>query len=141
MSSERLWHEAQRWLRTAQEDLRASEVLRDAGLFSHSCFLAQQSAEKAVKSIHLIQDRDPWGHGIQKLLADLPEPPPAMVPWQDYLDKAAALDRFYIPARYPNGLPDLTPGTTFTRRDADTALVQARTIVEAAENSLRPGQG
>jgi len=34
MSSERLWHEAQRWLRTAQEDLRASEVLRDAGLFS-----------------------------------------------------------------------------------------------------------
>ena len=135
MSSEKLWHEAQRWLTTAQEDFRAAEVLREAGLFSHCCFLAQQSAEKAVKSLHWMQDRDPWGHGIQKLLAELPERPAAMVPWQDFLDKAAALDRFYIPARYPNGLPDLTPGTTFNRRDADAALQQAQSILQATVSS------
>ncbi len=48
MSSEQLWHEASRWLATGREDLGASEVLRDAGMFSHCCFLAQQGAEKAI---------------------------------------------------------------------------------------------
>jgi HEPN domain-containing protein len=31
---------------------------------------------------------------------------------------AAALDRFYIPTRYPNGLPDLTPGKYYFQKDA-----------------------
>ncbi len=141
MSREQLWHEASRWLTTAWEDLRAAEVLRDAALFSHCCFLAQQGAEKAIKALHMLQDVDPWGHSIQKLMADLPERPASMEPWQDYLDKASALDRFYIPARYPNGLPDLTPGTTFNRRDADTSLEQAQAIVQAAASSMEPRPG
>jgi HEPN domain-containing protein len=32
------------------------------------------------------------------------------------------LDRYYIPTRYPNGLPDLTPGQVYFRKDAEICL-------------------
>jgi HEPN domain-containing protein len=35
------------------------------------------------------------------------------------------LDRFYIPTRYPNGLPDLTPAEAFTADDAEVCLEYA----------------
>jgi HEPN domain-containing protein len=48
MSQDKLQHEAERWLQTAHEDLRAAQALRTEGLYAHACFMAQQCAEKAV---------------------------------------------------------------------------------------------
>ncbi|RMH59452.1 MAG: HEPN domain-containing protein [Candidatus Hydrogenedentota bacterium] len=39
------------------------------------------------------------------------------------------LDRFYIPTRYPNGLPEGTPHQNYTREDADFALRLAEEIM------------
>lgn len=56
--------EAERWLQTAQEDLRAARTLADAGMYTQACFYAQQSGEKAVKALWYLVDAVPWGHSV-----------------------------------------------------------------------------
>jgi len=48
MSSEKNMQESRRWLRTAEDDLDTSILLKDNRKFAHACFHAQQAAEKAV---------------------------------------------------------------------------------------------
>jgi HEPN domain-containing protein len=112
MSQSKSQYEAQRWWLTAQEDLEVERALHEAGKFSHACFLSQQSAEKAMKALWLFVDDDPWGHSIQKLVMQFPQQ--ALLKDKNWLEYAAFLDKFYIPTRYPNGLPDLTPGQVYT---------------------------
>ena len=135
MSRKQQHHEAIRWLTTALEDLAAAQLLKEQQMFSHSCFLAQQAAEKAIKSVWFELDEDPWGHSIQKLILDIPSEQ-LRDEFNAMLDKAATLDRYYIPSRYPNGLPDLTPGTTFVLPDAELACKSATMIIEQANRFI-----
>lgn len=133
MSQSKDRHEAQRWLDTANEDLRASRALAEAEFYAHACFSAQQCAEKAIKAMWFLIGADPWGHSVQKLLAEFPGKNQL-----DQIDvlvgKAATLDRFYIPTRYPNGLPDLTPGKSYFPKDAEQAIGLAAELWEAFRN-------
>lgn len=123
-------HEAERWLKTAEEDLRAAEVLAQAGSYAQACFYAQQCGEKAIKALWFFVDADPWGHSVQKLISEFPEQ--SRVPdLQNWVEQGALLDKFYIPTRYPNGLPDLTPGLVYVRDDAERGLSAARALVSA----------
>jgi HEPN domain-containing protein len=45
---------------------------------------------------------------------------------------AADLDLHYVPARYPNGLPDLAPFQAYTREQAERAIAGAMELVNAA---------
>jgi len=128
-------YEAERWLRTAEEDLRAADALAQAGSFAQACFYAQQSAEKAVKALWYAIDADPWGHSVQKLVVDFPQKQ-SLPDLNKWIEQAALLDKFYIPTRYPNGLPDLTPGQVYTRQDAQQGLETARAIVAACREWL-----
>jgi len=123
-------HEAERWLKTAEEDLQAADVLLQAGSFPQACFYAQQGGEKAVKALWYQMDADPWGHSVQNLIAEFPEKHdlPDLEQW---IERGALLDKFYIPTRYPNGLPDLTPGQVYTREDAQRGLAAASALVAA----------
>jgi HEPN domain-containing protein len=112
MSQRSNQHEAERWLRTAEEDLRAAQTLREHGLYAQACFYAQQSGEKAVKALWYRRDADPWGHSVQRLITAYPQPDDIADP-EEWIRQAALLDQFYIPTRYPNGLPDLTPGQVY----------------------------
>jgi HEPN domain-containing protein len=40
------------------------------------------------------------------------------------------LDRLYVPTRYPNGLPELTPAEAFGPEDARDAIEAAGQVVE-----------
>ena len=113
--------EAQRWLDTAAVDLGAARQLAASGYHAQACFLAQQCAEKAAKAMWFSIGGDPWGHSIQSLVDEFS--------MNDRLDdpaglrgKAAVLDRFYIPTRYPNGLPGLTPEKAFFAADSEQAV-------------------
>lgn len=128
MSVDKQTHEAGRWLETAEEDLEAAQVLLREGKYSHACFLAQQSGEKALKALWYFVGEDPWGHSIHKLIMDLPEEK-IRKRLAGIQDDAAALDRFYIPTRYPNGLPDLTPGKYYFQRDAEFCIQVAGSIL------------
>ena len=126
---------AQRWLRTAEDDLRAAHALIEAGLPAHACFAAQQSGEKAVKALWYLAGEDPWGHSIMKLVAGLPQRDD-MADIALWMEKAAGLDKFYIPTRYPNGLPDLTPGQVYLRADAEAGIAMASFLLDAAREML-----
>lgn len=141
MSQSANQHQAERWMQTAEEDLRATEILMHGNMYAQACFYAQQSAEKAVKALWYQADADPWGHSIQRLIrefpghAELPNP-------EEWLTQGATLDQFYIPTRYPNGLPDLTPGQVYRAEDAQRAFTAVRSLIAACRQWLhahKPG--
>ena len=135
MSQSKNRYQAERWLLTAEEDLRAAESLSQAGLFAPACFHAQQSGEKALKALWYLVDAEPWGHAVQRLVADFPRRAELPDP-ETWIERAALLDKFYIPTRYPNGLPDLTPGQVYRQADATRGIEAARLLVAACRKWL-----
>ncbi|MBM3181979.1 MAG: HEPN domain-containing protein [Chloroflexi bacterium] len=122
-------YEAHRWWQTAREDFLAAQALEKEGMFSHACFECQQSGEKAVKALWLSIEADPWGHSIQKLVSEFPRHD-WLKPREQWLLNAAFLDKYYIPTRYPNGLPDLTPAQSYGAEDAKMAMERASFLLE-----------
>lgn len=139
MSTEKNRREAFRWLTTAQDDLDSAVILRKNVKFAHSCFHAQQAGEKAVKALWYLADADPWGHSIMKLIDDLENVDLKLHDRLKSLSRLGmVLDRFYIPTRYPNGLPDITPDAAFTDEDADTCIEHSGKIIETVHSILTP---
>ncbi len=136
MSQSKSQYEAKRWWLTAQEDLEVAKTLHQAGKFSHACFLSQQSSEKAMKALWLSIDSDPWGHSIQKLVMQFPQQD-MLRDVQSWLANAAHLDKFYIPTRYPNGLPDLTPGQVYISQDSVQAIEKAGFFLEETRKLIK----
>lgn len=135
MSAEHNYKESKRWLETAQDDLQTAQVLLENKRFSHACFHAQQAAEKALKSVWYHADDDPWGHSILKLITDLVHVDASIFGlFKDKKEIAAYLDRFYIPTRYPNGLPELTPQAAFFEADARKAISLAQQLLDLTES-------
>jgi len=130
--------EAKRWLRTAAQDLRAARILNREGEYALSCFHAHQCAEKALKALWYACDHSPRGHSLIKLIREIaPFEKELYQLLEDLLDEAAVLDKYYIPTRYPNGLPDLTPDEVYTRREAEKTLEIAEEFFARAENFLK----
>lgn len=96
----------QDWFRQAQLDLAAAQSAREHGHNEWACFAAQQVADKAVKALHDPMGTEAWGHSVVELLRAL-----AGVP-EETMDAAKALDKHYIPARYPNSHPAGAPATS-----------------------------
>jgi HEPN domain-containing protein len=109
-------------------DLGWTEHLLEEGAYHLACFLSQQVAEKALKAYLYAQGEDPvTGHSVRRLGQRCGE-------YDASLGAAAAqwsiLDSFYIPTRYPNGLPDDIPANVY---DADTASRAATLAARAVE--------
>lgn len=136
MSLEKEHLEALRWLKTAEEDLDAARGLLKIRKYSHACFLAQQSGEKALKALWYDLGQDPWGHSIQKLISEIPDKS-IRETFTRLLEDGIILDRYYIPTRYPNGLPDLTPGQVYMKKDADLCVRHARTLLTAVKQRIK----
>lgn len=131
MSLEHQQNESRRWLRQAEDDVHAAEVLLEHGKYSQACFLAQQAGEKALKAVWYWSGHEPWGHSIAKLIGDFPSER-TRSDLSAFREDAVALDKLYIPTRYPNGLPELVPAEAYGKSDAERALQCARKLIEAA---------
>jgi HEPN domain-containing protein len=136
MSQSKSQYEAERWWLTAQEDLDVAKALHETAKYSHACFLSQQCAEKAIKALWLSIDGDPWRHSIQKLVMEFPQQD-MLQNVQNWLEHSAFLDKFYIPTRYPNGLPDLTPGQVYTAQESTQAIEKASFFLEETRKLMR----
>lgn len=124
--------EARRWLDQADNDLAFARYALEGGYFHQACFIAQQSAEKAIKSLHYYEGaRTVIGHSVVGLLAPLLASRPGLAALND---DAAELDLFYIPTRYPNGLAGGIPHRAFTRAQAARAIDCAQRILTAVKN-------
>ncbi len=135
MSEEKLAREADRWLRQAADDLEAAQALMSAAKYAQAAFLAQQAGEKAMKAVWFRLDADPWGHSVARLVRDLPEAGTRRC-FMDLLELAFALDKLYIPTRYPDALADLIPGESYTQSEARAAIDAARALWERARDVL-----
>jgi HEPN domain-containing protein len=114
------------WFRQAELDLEAAVDARASGHFEWACFLAQQSGEKVVKSVHEMSGAEAWGHSVAGLLEELDEVP------AEIMDAGRGLDKHYIPTRYPNAHPEGAPGDVYTDREAELAIADARRVFDYA---------
>lgn len=107
-------------------DLADAEFVAVAGKHALACFLCHQSAEKAVTAYLLARGAEQvWGHS----LADLCEDAMAVEPSFDFMKSIGPLlDKHYLGARYPGGLPGGVPAEVYEAYDSDRALEIARDI-------------
>ncbi len=138
MSREKQENEAYRWFVTARSDLDTARLLSMHERFPHACFHAQQAAEKAVKAVWYALGADPWGHSIRKLIEELKEVDlNAFDVLKPIISSGLKLDRMYIPTRYPNGLPDITPDLAYEQEDAESAIAASESVINRVREYLR----
>jgi len=127
--------EGERWLAQATADLRWAVRLAQEGGWHLACFLAQQVAEKALKAFLYAQGEEiVLGHSVERLCAASARYQP------EFTDKAkrwSLLDGYYIPTRYPNGLPDGIPANVYTEDAAKGAVALAEEAVDYVKQLLR----
>jgi len=120
--------EALRWFRQSEDDLEFVKWLdREKKFLEKGCFIAQQSAEKAMKACLYAQgERIVIGHSLydfcERIKNEVPE-------FLEIIDECRRLDRYYIPTRYPNGLPGGIPFQHFTEEDIRCALRDAEKVL------------
>jgi len=57
--------------------------------------------------------------------------------FKDVMDEAKRLDRFYIPTRYPNGLPGGSPFQVFSAGDLAEACEDLKNVFQTARVFLK----
>lgn len=131
--------EGERWLAQSSHDLDAARYLRDGGRHNLACYQSQQAAEKALKAVLYAKGEESvLGHSAVMLAAAAAELEPELRP---VTDAARRLDRFYIPTRYPNGLPGGIPAEAFDDSDAASAIADAELVVRACTSVVHGTDG
>ncbi|GAB4109598.1 MAG: HEPN domain-containing protein [Acidobacteriota bacterium] len=126
--------EGRRWLRRAQVDLGWLPELVRRGVFSLVCFQAQQAAEKALVGFLCTRGEEAvTGHSVRRLAERAGEYDPAFARG---LERWSILDSFYIPTRYPNGLPEGIPAEVYNRAAAEQAGELALEVVREVDARL-----
>ena len=127
--------EFSRWFEQAKDDLEAARASRRAGHYEWTCFQAQQSAEKALKAFLLLQGKRQFlSHSIKELLREAVEVESRLVD----VGRARRLDEYYIPTRYPNGLPGTTRPHEFYDDEEALECLQLAELVLDAISRTRP---
>ena len=121
------------WARQAKRDLECAKGQMEKGFFEWVCFIAHQASEKAIKAVYQKLSAEAWGHSVSDLLKGLGEK--VNVP-AELIDRARNLDKFYIPARYPNGWPSGIPAEYITKEDAQNAISNSEKILQFCEGFL-----
>ncbi|MEA3344963.1 MAG: HEPN domain-containing protein [Chloroflexota bacterium] len=131
--------EARRWLEEAKYDLQTATDVLKAGRYNWACFIAQQAAEKAVKSLHIARGEDvEHTHSVTILIAgDERRGVSSLEAMRPVLTEAQELDGHYIPSRYPNSVPFGQPYEFYNEEKGERCVTYAQRIVEAAQTSLR----
>ncbi len=121
------------WLRQAESDLKHARNARDDGDYDWSAFASHQAAEKAIKAVYQKLHRDAWGHTVSALLGELAAEIPAA---EDLIVRGKALDKHYIPTRYPNGFERGAPVDFYTHEEAERAIRDAEVILEFCRDQV-----
>jgi len=120
--------EGRRWLLQGEQDLNDAEFNLSGKRYNVACFLAQQSAEKALKAYLFSKGAEEvWGHSVAELCKDAQTFDPE---FNELELKAGSLDKYYIPTRYPNALPGGIPSKAFDENDARSAIRLAKEVVD-----------
>ena len=126
--------EAARWLEQARRDLDDARYAAAGARWNLACFLSQQAAEKALNAYLFAQGaKSVWGHSVAELCHDAGAHD---THFAELGREAAALDQYYIPTRYPNGLPGGISADAYTRTDSDRALGLSARVIDQVGTKL-----
>lgn len=126
--------EGRRWLDQARRDLDDARFAAEGGRHNLACFLSQQSADKAIKGfLYAAGEESVWGHSVAELCERAAEKASRFASLRA---TGASLDVYYIPTRYPNGLPGGLPADAFAADDARRAIDRASEIIDAVEKAF-----
>lgn len=121
------------WWDQALRDLDHVKSARQSRHFEWAAFAAHQAAEKAIKALIFQLGGEPWGHSVAGLLESLPSD---RRPEPEVEEAASRLDKHYLPARYPNGLPEGFPAERYTESEAQEATAHAQTVLDFCRRHL-----
>jgi len=128
-------HEGLRWLAQAERDLDDARFAAKGDRHNLACFLCQQAAEKALKAfLYSMGAQKVWGHSAAELCDDAGEFDKGLLSLRQH---AGLLDKYYVPTRYPNGLPGGIPAEAFGVEDSSQALRLATELLEAMARRLK----
>lgn len=126
--------EAARWLEQARRDLDDTRYAAAGARWNLTCFLAQQAAVKALQAFLFAQGAETvWAHSVAELCHDAAARDTAFA---ELGREAAALDQYYIPTRYPNGLPGGIPADAYNRADGDRALDLCARVIDCVARKV-----
>ena len=122
------------WLRQAGDDLAVARLVYREDYFSHACFLAQQSIEKALKG-YLIWAVNgyPRVHRLAELLTMCQAHDAS---FEELLADCIVIDQYYIPTRYPNGVPGGLPEGLPGPDEAEEAIGIANKVYHLVRDKL-----
>ncbi len=124
--------ESKRWIDFATEDLKIAELALKEGIYNQVCFHSQQCVEKVLKGYLLAKGKIyPKTHKLADLMAVL-----KAKTFDDLETSILALDRFYIPTRYPDAIPGSLPDGIPTEDDAMEAFNIAEQVLKRAKGEL-----
>ena len=128
--------EAIRWFKQAKADVESAKDSLITKHFDWACFQAQQAGEKSLKAFLYKQGlRAILTHSVRDLLNECGKYENAFF---DFVDQARFLDTFYIPSRYPNGLPGGNyPAGFYIKEDADKCISSADSILKEVEKYIK----
>ena len=118
------------WLGQAKAELSAAEWLLEGDRHAWCCFTCQQSAEKALKALLDRHGIVRPGHDMLALLSQL------AITDQAISAAARRLNCYEVATRYPDIHPSGVPAEQYHREDAQSALEDARAILDFAHQRL-----
>ena len=129
-------NEALRWYLQGTRDARTAHRNADNGDFEVACFLYQQATEKILKAfLYLKGERPVIGHATLKLSQRGVKYDSR---FQEIQDSCRELDIFYLPTRYPNGIPEGVPYEYFNSIHAEKATKAYETVYAIIEEFFEP---
>ena len=121
------------WLAQAWRDLEQARSSQSDGKCEWACFAAQQSAEKAVKALHLafgLPSGEEWKrHHVAGLLDKVP-----FLTLKGLVENATRLDRLYVRTRYPSDGQKGAPFIYYQTTHCKEAIRDATEILEFVDN-------
>ncbi len=131
----RAQEEGRRWLEQAKSDLAVAKWNAQGGFHSAACFWAQQTAERALKAfLYFRGKRRVTGHSVAALIKECK----TLDPDFDTLGKPVTrLDRYYIPTRYPNGVPDGVPAELYDADESGETIQSAETVLSLVARKIQ----
>jgi len=127
--------EAERWLRQAGYDLKAAEYNEQGGFYAPACFLAQQSAAKALRAFLFLNNED--ARETRSVVELLDRAITYEEAFRDFVGGSTSLDLYYKTSRFPDALPGGVPSEVITAGDTRDALRQAAEIHAVVEKKRK----
>lgn len=128
--------ESLRWLTQARDEFEDAEELRKRKRFYLALFHFQQATEKAFKAYLYLKAKSVevfHTHSVYELLKMAVEIDSGF----KEVASVKKLDRYYIPTRYPNGLPGGVPSRYFDDPgEAEEAMQLAKRSIDLIEKKL-----